>query len=90
MGKILLLIVVAVTINAAVLPFDKEAVERIFQSKQPALFLFTNDNEASQSAQKAFSDYETTNPEGFILTQTDKNDGHGFFDRLAEYLGVNT
>lgn len=33
--------------------------------------------------------FDATNPEGVLLTLSDKNDGHGLFDRLAEYLGVD-
>lgn len=91
MSKILaLVLVLAISVNAAVIPFDKSAVEQIFQNKKAAVFLFTNGNEQSQTAQEAFTAFSETNPEGVILTQSDKNDGHGFFDRLAEYLGVNT
>ncbi len=37
-------------VNAEIVPFDNGAVEKIFQNKQAALFLFTNDNEASTAA----------------------------------------
>lgn len=86
---LLLLALMTLYINSAILPFDKSAIEQIFQNKNPALFLFTNGNDQSSSAQYAFNAFAETNPEGLILTQSDKNDGHGFFDRLAEYLGVN-
>lgn len=54
------------------------------------MFLFTNGNDQSKSAQEALEAVDATNPEGVVLTLSDKNDGHGLFDRLAEYLGVNT
>ena len=45
MNKILILSIALVFyINAAILPFDNTAVEKVFQNKNPALFLFTNDN----------------------------------------------
>lgn len=45
MSKTLFLaLVFVVYVNAAILPFDNTAVEKIFQNKSPALFLFTNDN----------------------------------------------
>lgn len=91
MSKTLILALILVLyVNAEILPFDNSAVEKIFQNKKPALFLFTNGNEESQAAQEAFRAFDETNPEGAILTISDKNDGHGLFDRLAEYLGVNT
>ena len=37
---------------------------------------------------EAFKEYDATNP-GFILAVSSKNDGHGLYDRLAEYLGVD-
>lgn len=88
--SIILAICLVAAINAAVLPFDNSAVEKIFQNKKAALFLFTNDNTESQAAQEAFNGLDATNPEDVILTLSDKNDGHGLFDRLAEYLGVKT
>ncbi len=52
MNKILILTIVLVLyINAKVLPFDKNAVEQIFQNKKAALVLFTNDNDQSKAAQ---------------------------------------
>ena len=91
MNKIIILALIAVLyVNAEVLPFDNSAVEKIFQNKKAALFLFANDNEQSEIAKAALTSFDETNPEGVLLTLSDKNDGHGLFDRLAEYLGVNT
>ena len=69
-------------VNSEILPFDNGAVEKIFQNKQAALFLFTTDNEASTSAKEAFTALDATSP-SVILTLSDKNDGFGLFDRLA-------
>ena len=52
MSKILLIsFILTLYVNSAVIPFDKNAVEQIFQNKKSALFLFTNGNEASLTAQ---------------------------------------
>jgi hypothetical protein len=37
-------LLVLLYVNAEIVPFDNTAVEKIFQNKNPALFLFTNDN----------------------------------------------
>lgn len=48
MSKIIILALLAILyVNAEVVPFDNSAVEKIFQNKQAALFLFSNDNEQS-------------------------------------------
>ena len=41
----LLALIFVLYVNAEVIPFDNNAVEKIFQNKQPALFLFTNGND---------------------------------------------
>ena len=74
--------------NAEVIAFDNSAIEKIFQQKSPALFLFTNDNEASESAKAAFDELDAAGAD-VILTVSNANDGHGLFDRLGEYLGVD-
>jgi hypothetical protein len=46
MNKILILTaIIALYVNAAIIPFDKTAVEQVFQNKKAALFLFTNGND---------------------------------------------
>lgn len=51
MNKILILsLILALYVNAEILPFDNNAVEKIFQNKNPALFLFTNGNDQSNQA----------------------------------------
>jgi hypothetical protein len=47
---ILICLLFVLYINAEILPFDNKAVEKVFQNKNPALFLFTNDNDKSESA----------------------------------------
>jgi protein disulfide-isomerase A1 len=89
MKLIFLIAALLVILNAEVLSFDNGAIEKIFQQKKSALFLFIGDEEAETSASDAFKTFDETNPD-VILTVSSKNDGHGLFDRLAEYLGVNT
>lgn len=74
---------------AAVIPFNNEAIEKIFKESSDALFIFIGDETAEAAALEAFNAYDATNP-GFILSVSSKNDGHGLYDRLAEYLGVDT
>jgi len=50
--------------------------------------LFASDNEASTNAREAFKQLDQTETD-VLLTISEPNDGHGLFDRLAEYLGVN-
>eukprot|EP00178_Gracilaria_changii_P017967 TRINITY_DN5128_c0_g3_i1.p1 TRINITY_DN5128_c0_g3~~TRINITY_DN5128_c0_g3_i1.p1 ORF type:complete len:130 (-),score=15.03 TRINITY_DN5128_c0_g3_i1:465-854(-) len=82
------LLVVLLVANCEVIPFDNNAIEKVFQQKNPALFLFTSSNDASAAAKAAFAEFDETSP-SVILTVSDPDDGHGLFDRLAEYLGVD-
>lgn len=90
MTKILLVVlcVLLVTRNE-VLEFDNTAIEKIFQKKASALFLFASDNEESAAAREAFKQLDEAGTD-ITLTVSSANDGHGLFDRLAEYLGVDT
>jgi hypothetical protein len=49
--NIILALILVLYVNTEVIPFDNNAVEKIFQNKQPAIFLFTNGNDASTAAQ---------------------------------------
>lgn len=75
-------------VNTEVIPFDNSAIEKIFQQKKSALFLFASDNDASNNAKSAFTalDEAGTN---VVLTVSEPNDGHGLYERLAEYVGVD-
>ena len=73
--------------SAAVIPFDNAAVDQIFQQKNAALFLFLSDQAAAASALEAFTAYSQTNPP-LILSLSTSNDGFGYFERLADHLGV--
>lgn len=89
MKLILSLALLLVVLNAEVIPFDNSAIDKIFQQKKSAVFLFLGDETAEAGALDAFKAFDETSPE-VILALSTKNDGHGLFDRLAEYLGVNT
>ena len=41
-------------VNAEIIPFDNTAIEKIFQNKSPAVFLFTDDSDQSKAAAAAF------------------------------------
>lgn len=43
--------------SAAVIPFDNAAVDKIFQQKNAALFLFLNDEATATTALEAFTAY---------------------------------
>jgi protein disulfide-isomerase A1 len=88
MKSIILLTIILVVLHAEVIPFDNAAVDKIFQQKQPALFLFVGDENTEASAIEAFNAYDSTNP-SIILTLSTSTDGNGLFERLAEYLGVD-
>lgn len=76
-------------VNTEVLPFDNTVIQKVFEQKTPALFLFTSANEESKAAKIAYDEFDQSNPE-VLLTISDADDGHGLFERLAEYLGVDT
>lgn len=51
--------------------------------------MFTSSNDASTAAKAAFTELDESAP-NVLLTISDANDGHGLFDRLAEFVGVDT
>lgn len=88
--KLVLLTTLLITAAfSAVIPFNNDAIEKIFKESSDALFIFIGDEAAEASALEAFNAYDATNP-GIILSVSSKNDGHGLYERLAEYLGVDT
>lgn len=89
MKIVLLFALIMAVAFSEVIPFNNDAIEKIFKDSKDALFIFIGDETAEAGALDAFSAYDATNP-GFILSVSSKNDGHGLFDRLAEYLGVDT
>lgn len=87
--KLIVLLAVLVLLQAEIIPFDNSAIDTIFQKKKSALFLFLADEAAQADAHEALKAYDETAPD-LVLALSTKNDGHGLFDRLAEYLGVDT
>ena len=86
--KVILVALLLTAALAEVIPFNTEAIEKVFKESNDALFLFIGEEGEEHEAQTAFKEYDATNP-GFILSVSSKNDGHGLFERLAEYLGVD-
>lgn len=88
--KAILLVALLMTLAfTEIIPFNNEAIEKIFKEGTDALFLFLGDESTEAEAQNQFKAFDETNPD-VILALSTKNDGHGLFDRLAEYLGVDT
>ena len=48
--KLIILLLIVLLVSADVLPFDNAAIEKIFQQKSSALFLFLGDESAESSA----------------------------------------
>lgn len=71
-----------------VIPFNNDAIEKVFKESSDALFIFIGDEAAQAEALEAFKAYDATEP-GFVMAVSSKNDGHGLYERLAEYLGVD-
>ena len=86
---VLVTLCVMMVVKSEVIPFDNSAIEKIFQEKKAALFLFTNKNDASTNAKAALQAYDEAGS-NVILTISDEDDGNGLYERLGEYLGVDT
>lgn len=56
--SLLAIFTVLLVVNSEVIPFDNNAIEKIFQQKNPALFLFTSSNDASTAAKAAFTELD--------------------------------
>jgi protein disulfide-isomerase A1 len=52
--------------------------------------LFSNSNEESIDAEAAFSKAANANKGKVLFSISKPDDGFGYFDRLAEYIGVKT
>ena len=76
-------------VRSEVLPFDNTAIEKIFQEKKAALFLLSSNNDASSNAKEALKQYDEAGAP-ILLVVSDSEDGHGLFDRLGEFLGLDT
>ncbi|EGR30442.1 prolyl 4- beta subunit precursor, putative [Ichthyophthirius multifiliis] len=81
-----------IEINAypTLLPFNDKAIQKVFQQANPTIFLFCNENEASQQAEQAFSLASKAFKGKLIFSISKVNDGFGHYQRLADYVGVNT
>lgn len=87
--KLYLLVALLLALTCAeVIPFNNDAIEKVFQQANDVLFLFQGDEEAESASLEALQAYEATNP-GFVVSVSSKNDGHGLYERLAEFLGVD-
>ena len=51
MKLMLVIALLLVVLQAEIIPFDNSAIEKIFQQKKPAVFLFIGDESAESSAQ---------------------------------------
>ncbi|EGR32155.1 prolyl 4- beta polypeptide, putative, partial [Ichthyophthirius multifiliis] len=71
------------------LPFNNKAIEKIFEKHEPAIIIFIADNDDSKQAEQLFGQLAQKQKKEiqFIITKFD--DGQGYYDRLAEYLGVD-
>lgn len=76
---------------ATVMEFDDRAIEKVFQQGNPTIFLFADETEESLTARKTFEVSAKAHKGGKVLFSISRpNDGHGHFQRLADYVGANT
>jgi hypothetical protein len=89
MKQLLLLGIVMAIISAEVISFDKGVIDKVFKDKQTTVFLFTTTGKESDDALAAFNQLDETHPEGVLLVHSSSEDGHGLYNRLAEYIGID-
>lgn len=58
MKLIVVIAILLAVLHAEVIPFDNTAIDKIFQQKKSALFLFLGDETAEASAHEAFKAYD--------------------------------
>jgi hypothetical protein len=87
-GVLLLALCLAIT-SADIIAFNKDAIDKIFKDKATTLFLFTTTGKESEDALAAFNELDETSPTGILLAHSSSEDGHGLYNRLAEYIGVD-
>lgn len=58
MKLMLAIALLLVVLQAEVIPFDNGAIDKIFQQKKPAVFLFIGDEAEEASAREAFTTYD--------------------------------
>ncbi|EAS03751.2 protein disulfide-isomerase (macronuclear) [Tetrahymena thermophila SB210] len=73
-----------------VMPFNDRAIQKVFQQGNPTLFLFSNSNEASLAAEKAFAASAEENRGKIVFSISKPDDTFGHYQKLADYIGVNT
>ncbi|CAD8062748.1 unnamed protein product [Paramecium sonneborni] len=76
--------------NPIILPFDDKAINIIFQQKNNAIILFTEDTDTGIAAFNAFSAVAGSFKDKIKFSYSKPNDGSGLFHRLAEYIGAST
>jgi hypothetical protein len=82
MKQLLLLGIVMAIISAEVISFDKGVIDKVFKDKQTT-------GKESDDALAAFNQLDETHPEGVLLVHSSSEDGHGLYNRLAEYIGID-
>lgn len=87
-GIVVLALCLAIA-SAEIIPFNKDAIDKIFKEKATAVFLFTTTGKESEDALSAFADLDENSPEGVLLVHSSSEDGHGLYNKLAEYIGVD-
>ncbi len=58
MKLMLAIALLLVVLQAEIIPFDNGAIDKIFQQKKSAVFLFLGDESAEASAHAAFKAYD--------------------------------
>jgi len=72
------------------MPFNDRAIEKIFQQGNPTVFLFSNNNEPSDVAEKVFEEVAHAKKGVILFSVSKPNDGFGHYQKLADYVGANT
>jgi protein disulfide-isomerase A1 len=89
MRLLLLFAVVLALVSSEIISFNQNAIDKIFKDKQTTLFLFTTTGKESEDALATFTQLDETHPEGILLAHSSSEDGHGLYNRLAEFIGVD-
>lgn len=89
MRNLLVVALCLAVVSAEIIPFNKDAIDKIFKEKATTLFLFTSTGKESEDALAAFNELDDTAPSGVLLAHSSSEDGHGLYNRLAEYIGVD-
>lgn len=75
----------------SVIEFDEKSIDKIFQKQTPVVFLFKNFNDQSEAAVVEFKQAaDALRDQKILFCQIDPNNKAGHFNRLAEYVGINT